>query len=136
MTVRASKTRDARVRSLRARIAGEYACAVESQEPIGETFARCLAFIASADVTVSDRASLRAANWASRDLVECLHAEWCLYIGEERVNGQSDRYSDPMLAGRFEWRGTGKPFYDRAEPELLNGRNGIAVRDAQEQTNA
>jgi hypothetical protein len=104
-------------------ITATWSRAVREQRPAGEAFKELSDAIHALDISASYKADLSARNWGARDLVEALHAEWVLYLDgkpttrEERSQLSLDRYAE--LRGRFEWRGTGKPFYDDTEPALL-----------------
>lgn len=105
-------------------ITATWARAVREQRPESETFKELSDAIKALDILPTYKADLRARNWGARDLVESLHAEWVLYLDgkpttrEERSLLSPERYAE--LCGRFEYRGTGKPFYDRAEPVRIN----------------
>lgn len=119
--VRSSKARDNRWLAFQRTITATWARAVREQRPHTEVFNELSDKIRALDVIPSYREDLRARNWAARDLVEALHAEWCLYLDGKRTTSSEafalGRHDD--LRGRFEWRGTGKPFYDAADPALL-----------------
>lgn len=103
-------------------ITAEWARAVREHRPHTIVFRELSDRIKALDVIPTYRADLSARNWAARDLVEATHAEWCLYLDGKRIASSSEcprhRFND--LRGRFEWRGTGKPFYRDEEPELLS----------------
>lgn len=119
--VRSSKTRDQRWLQFMRTITAEWARAVREQRPHSDTFHELSERIRALDILPTYRADLHARNWGARDLVESLHAEWTLYLDGKRLASSSDcpidRFDD--LRGRFEWRGTGKPFYKNEEPRLL-----------------
>jgi hypothetical protein len=119
--VRSSKARDKRWMQFMRTITATWANAVRNQRPLNATFAQLSDAIRALDILPSYRDDLRARNWGARDIVEALHAEWCLYLDGNRLASSTecplDRYPD--LRGRFEYRGTGKPFYDNSEPALL-----------------
>lgn len=119
--VRSSKARDKRWLDFMRTITAEWARAVREQRPHEVVFRELSDRISALDVILSYREDLRARNWAARDLVEATHAVWRLYLDGKQLASSSDcpldRYSD--LRGRFEWRGTDKPFYRDEEPQLL-----------------
>ncbi len=127
--VRSSKTRDKRWLDFMRTITATWARAVREQRPHGETFRELSERIGALDIVESYRADLQARNWAARDLVEALHAEWCLYLDGKRIASSSECPLDrfPDLCGRFEWRGTGKPFYTDEEPALLQPERASGV---------
>lgn len=121
--VRSSKTRDKRWLDFIRTITATWARAVREQRPFTATMQELQAKIHALDIQPTLRADLTARNWGARDLVEATHAVWRLYLDGKQLASSSDcprdRYND--LRGRFEWRGTDKPFYDDAEPQLLRG---------------
>jgi hypothetical protein len=124
--VRSSKTRDKRWLQFMRTITAEWARTVREQRPHADTFKALSDRIHALDILPTYKADLSTRNWGARDLVEALHAEWCLYLDGKRLASSSecppDRFDD--LRGRFEWRGTGKPFYDNAEPAPLGASKG------------
>lgn len=122
--VRSSKTRDKRWMQFMRTITATWSRAVREQRPHSATFAELSDAIKALDIVESYKADLHARNWGARDLVEALHAEWCLYLDGKRIASSSecprDRYNE--LCGRFEWRGTGRPFYDNKDPQPLSRR--------------
>lgn len=120
--IRMTKGRDRRWMSFMRTIAARWARAVREQHPAQAVFAEISDQIKALDIAETYKADLSARNWGARDIVEALHAEWCLYLDGKRTTSAEaftlGRTDD--LRGRFEWRGTGKPFYDNAEPALLS----------------
>lgn len=121
--VRMTKGRDRVWMQFMRTITVTWARAVREQRPENETFKELSDAISALDIAASYKSDLCNRNWGARDLVEALHAEWVLYLDgkpttrEERSQLSLDEYK--RLRGRFEYRGTGKPFYDRSEPALL-----------------
>jgi hypothetical protein len=135
--VRTSKTREARVRSLKAQIVSEWARATELSLPANDVHERCFKMFARADLTVSQREELRAHNWGCRDLTERTHCVWQLYEDGVRAkrapNGATHdiAYHDgtwTRLTGRLEWRGSGEGYFSRDEPTLLMVRENGQLR--------
>ncbi len=95
--------------------------AAQEQQPTQQVFSRLSDAIKALDVTNECKRDLSARNWGARDLTESVHAEWCLYLDGKRIASSTecprDRYND--LHGRFEWRGTGKPYYSDDDPQPL-----------------
>lgn len=140
--IRMTKGRDRRWMTFMGTIAATWARAVREQRPENEVFKELSDAISKLDVTPMQRADLSTRNWGARDLVVALHAEWVLYLDGKRrtfdeisaiANAEEKAVehlgigamNDARISvhnrtcGRFEWRGTGKPFYDRSEPALL-----------------
>lgn len=119
--IRSSKSRDKRWLQFMCTITAEWSRAVREHRPHSVVFRELSERINALDVIPSYRADLSARNWAARDLVEALHAEWCLYLDGKRTTSAEcfalGRTRD--LCGRFEWRGTGIPFYDDKDPQPL-----------------
>ena len=126
--VRTSLTRERRERSLGAEIVTEWQRAIERSLPANEVFARCSDKIKASDLTISQKAELRARNWGCRDLTERTHCVWQLYLDGVRVS-RVDAYHDGTwleLTGRLEWRGSGEGYYSREAPSMLMVReNGV-----------
>jgi hypothetical protein len=105
-------------------ITATWARAIREQLPAQQVFSDLSTQIKALDITVSCKADLHARNWGARDLTGAMHAEWCLYLDGKRLASSAecprDRYND--LRGRFEYRGTGKPYYTGEQPSLLNTR--------------
>jgi hypothetical protein len=132
-TPRAKRVRltDGRVKrwmTMQSEITSEWSRAIRDQMPTQAHFARVSEWIRNADLTLEMKRDLASRNWGARDLVERTHAEWVLYYDGKRTTSEeratlytSDAHK--LLRGRFEWRGTGKPFFDNAEPALLWGQS-------------
>lgn len=102
--------------------------AIRNAKPTQVVFSSVSERIKTLDVTAECKRDLHARNWGARDLCEREHAEWVLYYDgkpttpEQRTQLYADgRHKD--LRGRFEWRGTGKPYYDAEDPQLLWGQS-------------
>ncbi len=116
--------------------------AVREQRPESVVFRELSDAIRALDIVESYKTDLHARNWGARDLVISLHAEWVLYLdGKRRTFDEisaiasaeesavahlgTGAMNDARISahnrtcGRFEWRGTGKPFYTNEEPALL-----------------
>ena len=131
-TPRAKRVRltDGRVKrwmAMQSEITSEWSRAIREQLPTQAHFARVSERIRNADLTSEMKRDLASRNWGARDLVERTHAVWVLYYDGKPTTAEersalymSDAHK--LLRGRFEWRGTGKPFYDDAEPALLWGQ--------------
>lgn len=127
-SVRTSKARETRVRSLGAEIVTEWQRAIERSLPANEVFSRCSDHIKAADLTPTQKQELSARNWGCRDLTERTHCVWQLYLDGARVP-RVDAYHDGtwlQLTGRLEWRATGEGYFSSDPPALMMVReNGV-----------
>lgn len=120
--VRLTDTRVRRWMQFQRTITATWRDAIRYQHPTQQVFAKLSEQIHALDITAECMRDLSARNWGARDLVESEHAEWCLYLDGKRSTSSEafalGRHND--LCGRFEYRGTGKPFYTSGDPEPLS----------------
>ena len=141
--VRSSKSRDRRYYSAAQEITTKWRDGFRTHAPLHVAHEKISTWIASLDVTITQKASLHDKHWALRDYAVHALSRWQLYLdgvphtfdeiaaiadaAEATVEGLKPKHEAHIavmrrICGRHEWEASHDPFYEDEAPGLLDER--------------